>query len=360
MLDQSPQKEAKQILLGTVLGDATMNQVSYKKSTVAFAHGSQQLDYFIWKMQKLQSLVGDFRVDFRDSYTPSRKEYNGNIIIRAESLSSEYLSHVFNDFYFFDSGIKRKEVHNNILNRLTPLSIAVWYMDDGCCVREKGKNRIHSIRIATCAFSNEEVNEICNWFWTKHNIDFCIYLRSNTENPDMICRKQEHIYRFLSLVEPHIVKCMWYKVDPFQYSAGGVKSRQEIVRTLQQCGEVIRNNNSLSGVKPENIEVEVSDEIIRQLAQWFDEYGNVTIYDHWLKGSNKIVLCVNSRDEQIPNSFKEVFGGSVSSFVEKRVKEPYKIFRYSASKFIAREIVKHLYPYLVRQKNNDRVTGLMV
>jgi hypothetical protein len=350
----SPQKIAKQILIGTMLGDSWVNMFSHAKANFEMVHASDQLEYLMWKMSKLYPLLGSFRTNIKEPFFKK----NGVIKpcqrkIRAITLGSTYLRHVFDDFYFMENGKFEKRIRGNILNRLTPLSIAAWYMDDGSIPIEK-PNRIHSVRLSTCGYPLDDSLLAIQYFKEKWNIEFKTAKQWGTLF-SIVCRKREDIKRFLELVSPHIPSCMEYKVNPFLRNARHANlSREEIVRTLQQCKEITRNSNPSTEVVLRKVRIHDR----KLLAEYFEKHGHIMIAKIWNKPSPRIHLRIDCYNEDIPKYFKECFGGYISIMKDKR-NPSWRMFRYTASAGIARRIISSIHPYLTDKKEHPRVNLLL-
>lgn len=246
----SPKRIAKKALLGTLLGDSSLtihrglvNDTT--KAVLTLVHGESQFEYLLWKMHLLYPLVGSFHIKLLPSIA------NGRVIIHAVTTYQHYLYHMFNDFYngiIVDTkdGKERlkfqKIIRMNVLRRMTPLSFALWYQDDGSIYKDTYYNRLKGIRLATYGFSNEE-NELCK----SHLFDYwridCVVDFRNDGYPFLRFNKNG-AEKFLELVNPFIHSSMLYKTMLTSQSARRVFSHEEIVCSLQQCGELVRNNQS--------------------------------------------------------------------------------------------------------------------
>jgi hypothetical protein len=105
----------RQIILGCLLGDGTMRCKT--NALLEINHSSQQRSYVDWKYSHLAELVG----------TPPRvRRGNGDrIAYRFVTRSLPELTPYFALFY----GSGKKRIPDI---ELTPLTMAVWLMDDGC------------------------------------------------------------------------------------------------------------------------------------------------------------------------------------------------------------------------------------
>lgn len=104
----------RSVIIGSLLGDGAMRCKA--NALIEFNHSIAQKDYVDWKFQQLVQLVR----------TPprSRQGNGGRIAYRFVSLSLPELTPYYRTFY---SG-----GHKTIPDlTLTPLALAVWFMDDG-------------------------------------------------------------------------------------------------------------------------------------------------------------------------------------------------------------------------------------
>lgn len=111
----------------------------------------------------------------------------------------------------------QKTFTRRVLEMLTPLGVAIWYMDDGHARKSIGAHgwiTSCSTDIATMCTEAEAVT-IKEWFLDEYGIDFKVRF-------DKRCRpggKQYFIQansaasrEFVGLVRPHIPECMLYKI----------------------------------------------------------------------------------------------------------------------------------------------------
>ena len=194
-------------LIGMVLGDGYIGV--NKTKTLAYLeilHKGSHKPYLIWK-QKLLNLK--FKTTFR------YKNNNGYDAFRVRTKFERKLIYLRKDFYI--SG--KKTVKSNLLNRLTDLGLAIWYMDDGCLSlgRKNGKINRRNIFLNTQGFGLEGNLLIQKWLLSKYDISSNINqnrgfrLRLNTSNT----------LKFIEIVTPFVrlIPCMKYKID-LQYNLG--------------------------------------------------------------------------------------------------------------------------------------------
>jgi recombination protein RecA len=106
----------RSIIVGCLLGDGAMRCKA--NALLEVNHASSQRDYVDWKYHQLTDLCGT---------PPKIRQGNGRrIAYRFTTLSLPRLTPLYREFY---NG-KHKVVPESLV--LTPLTLAVWFMDDGC------------------------------------------------------------------------------------------------------------------------------------------------------------------------------------------------------------------------------------
>jgi len=241
----SPLRLAKKVLLGTMLGDAAIdkNQVTKTKARFIMQHSVNQLPYVIWKMQLLQPVLGMYGVNLYRVGAGNNKMYG---TIRVRSQLCRFGKYIYDDFYFERNGKVQKEVHINILRRLTAESLAVWYTDDGSLECTNISKVPSMVSLAVCSFSEQEQELIKNYMFDVWGVDasWKESMNGKTEKRYKSLRMcGNNMRRFIDIVEPHICPWMKYKVDPsHKRETLSYDESDEIVRSLRQRGELIGLN----------------------------------------------------------------------------------------------------------------------
>lgn len=110
-------KEQKSIIIGSLLGDGYLRIVPRRKNAfLEINHGISEKEYVDWKWQKLRNLV--------KSPPKVRKGKGKRIAYRFFTRQFPEITKFYQRFYR-----NGKKIIPEI--RLTPLIIAVWFMDDG-------------------------------------------------------------------------------------------------------------------------------------------------------------------------------------------------------------------------------------
>lgn len=177
----------EEILTGSLLGDAYITA----RGQIQFEQSVHQKEYLFWKHQELSS-ISYKNVSIAKRFDKRYKHEN----ISYRFWTRQYFASWREKFYLNNKKIVPKDI------QLTPLSIAVWYMDDGCLSDNK-------CIIATDGFSKDDICFLQKLLLEKFNI------KTSVKNESKIMIKKESFNIFFSIIRPHIISSMLYKVfDP--------------------------------------------------------------------------------------------------------------------------------------------------
>lgn len=187
----------KEIIIGKLLGDGhAETQTEGRTYRLKFEHSYSQKEYIDWLYKELESLA---------SGTPSIKKQTVKNI--------EYMKYWFNTitsssfrFYAQQFYKNRKKIVPKLIHRwLTPLTLAVWFMDDGSIKSKNHKAKI----INTQSFSKEDIERLINVLLVKYGVK--AKLRKQKEGYQ-IYLLSETIEKFEDLISPYIISSMQYKL----------------------------------------------------------------------------------------------------------------------------------------------------
>lgn len=185
----------KDIALGSLLGDAYLRP-SGNSFSLSFCHGEKQKEYLDWKRNEFRNFVT------QTDYYCNRREFHGNMpSYQFGTINHPYLTELHTLCY----GSGRKTVTAEWLDQLSPLSLAVWYMDDGSINKRYG-----TIVLCTNSFAADEQAMMVDYFISRYGIEPKIEPRRNGQSVLRINASQR--YRFFDLVSAHIPNCMSYKL----------------------------------------------------------------------------------------------------------------------------------------------------
>lgn len=119
--------------------------------------------------------------------------------------------------------------------KLTPKSIAYWFMGDGNSTWYKRGNKKVHLSIATDGF---DTNSVISLQGDLHNIGIDMHLRFRVGNtrPYLETKKAEFVYKFMNVVKPYMLSCFYYKVKfPSLNTRTGCVPLWKRDKTRQNC-----------------------------------------------------------------------------------------------------------------------------
>jgi len=178
-------KVQQSMIVGTLLGDGTLRKKS--NTLLEINHSHKQKEYVLWFYSALENLVS----------TPPklRKSGKNRMSYRFTTKSLE----VLNSFHevFYEKGCKR--VPNELI--LDPLSLAIWFMDDGSKDRSSVYLNTQQFTLSDQQMLLEKLSEM-NLFGSLNRDKKYFRIRLFKES----------LKRFQSIVDPHVIESMKYKL----------------------------------------------------------------------------------------------------------------------------------------------------
>ena len=189
------------------MGDGALANVA-NTVYLTISHCESQVNYLRWLKDELSSIVGN---SWR--YRESTKVYTFS------TKTNNFLTESYDLFY---NRNRKKKVPLNIAEILTPLSLAVWYMDDGYLGGHNlksdgkivGKNR-RNFYLYTSRYSEEENNFLAEVIDEVFNMKPTVRKKFDS-------KQDKHYYYlyfpvkfsvdFIDIVSPHIHSDLSYKL----------------------------------------------------------------------------------------------------------------------------------------------------
>ena len=190
-------KIQKEIIMGTILGDGHLEtRTKGKTYRLKIEHAYSQKEYVDWLYEQLKTLaVSEPRIKITTIGNKNYQKYWFN------SVATDSLRFYAQQFYQENKKVVPKLIHR----WLTPLAIAVWFMDDGSI-----KSKHHRAKILnTQSFEKEEIKRLIKVFDEKYGIK--AKLRKQKEGYQ-IYLLAETIDKFEDLIRPYIIPSMMYKL----------------------------------------------------------------------------------------------------------------------------------------------------
>ena len=185
----------KEILIGTLLGDAHLEK-NGRYSRVRVDHYSKHREYIYWLAQELLP----FSLKPRQIFETDKR--NGKRYSRWH-FSTKSLP-IFEEFRKLFYGGKRKIIPSLLAELISPLSLAIWYMDDGFRRRDS-----RGFYLCTSSFTEGEQNFIQETLKTQ----FKLLTRVHHQHElGRIFIPSAYADRFNDLIKPFVLPVFHYKL----------------------------------------------------------------------------------------------------------------------------------------------------
>jgi len=194
------------IILGSLLGDGSLTvSKKYQNARFSFRHSHKQKEYFQWKAGVLNEIAGNRSQWIQGS--EQKPDGWGTIKYRFQSMVLPSLTELYILTHKGASGPTAR-IRRKWLNKLTPLSLAVWWLDDGSLVSDSRQGVL-----CTDSFSLEEVEILLKYLKVVWNINTSIGKTTGTERFRLWIRSTEELKKLLRIIIPHVfVEDMLYKI----------------------------------------------------------------------------------------------------------------------------------------------------
>lgn len=214
-------EEIRGAIIGMVLGDGSLplNGRSIN-AHMDFAHCAKQREYAVWKAGLLENLTS---VRITDGISCCHgKEYPK---VRVISKTHPFYTHLWKRFYH--NG--RKTIDTFLMERLTPLGLAIWYQDDGTL---KNHENYLTPMLETNSFNVAEHLIMTKTLANKFHIEF----RANHLNSKylMLRLRRKDREKFFDIIREYVHPTMAYKI-------------QDDGKTIMSTGDSIKSNCEICG-----------------------------------------------------------------------------------------------------------------
>jgi len=195
-----------EVVLGSLMGDGCLAAPVRKDSESArfrMGHGARQTEYLDWKISLLDNI-------------PHSRSANAKNAVFADFTPLAELHELRSAMYLGDG---KKFLSEDYLKALTPLALAIWYMDDGSfTLRSKGvqqRTAGGSGRIEICVEAMSEGSQVRlrDYLRDTHGLDVRLR-KAGAADKAVLVFSTEASAKFQELVAPYIFPSMAYKLLP--------------------------------------------------------------------------------------------------------------------------------------------------
>ncbi|MFH1308609.1 MAG: LAGLIDADG endonuclease [Patescibacteria group bacterium] len=188
----------KDILIGIILGDGHLEQ-NGKNVRLKIDHTEKQKDYLKWKYLEFNNLASSKPRIIERTDKRTKKEYKR---WHFSTFSLELFNFYRNKFYKSNRKIIPLDIHKFLKS---PLSLAIWFMDDG-----HKRTDCNAFRISTESFSLKEQKLLQKCLKDNFKIESKLHRKGKFWNIYIPSRESK---RFCGIINQYIVPQMRYKIS---------------------------------------------------------------------------------------------------------------------------------------------------
>jgi hypothetical protein len=191
--------EQRSLIYGTMLGDGSIignynnKQKNYR---LQIGHSIKQKELVLWKYEILKKFV---------IRPPSYRKVNDSLVFR--TISHPQITEIYNLFYKNGKKILPSNIEDILKDKL---SLAAWYMDDGCKWISKSIER--GLILNTQNFDLDEINKLVELFIELYEIEPKIHRDHNKYRLHIRVKDQ---YKFSDLFRDYIIDTLKYKLPKY-------------------------------------------------------------------------------------------------------------------------------------------------
>lgn len=197
-------KEQKSLLIGLLLGDGTISSNYVFK----LSHSEAQREFLEWKIDLLNKF--GFKNNGVKEYISTCGYNKGNKVLYSQMSLNPTIKALRRTVY-----TPKKHITRRLLNWLTPIGLAIWYMDDGCINVNTSKQRSsiqHTIKIAACV-DLDTAQVIIDYFKEVWDVQFRPF-KEGKGTYSIASSTESDCAAFIQIIRPYIqqVPSLLYKI----------------------------------------------------------------------------------------------------------------------------------------------------
>ena len=181
----------EQILTGLLIGDGS---IADEGKSVEFSHKKIHEEYVDWLLNSLGSIAGNKQSERISGY--------GTVMVTARTISCIQVQN-FTSYFVGDNN--KKIIPKDV--ELSPLSIAIMYMDDGSL--QTNKNQLDRCTLSLNDYDEQSVDNLIEAFQSQLHIN---PVKFNSKGWNLRFNFKE-AQKLQTIISPYICDCMQYKLS---------------------------------------------------------------------------------------------------------------------------------------------------
>lgn len=193
-------RRQKSVLVGMILGDAYLQKTGKQNARIRLEHSEEQKDYLLWKAAFFPEFFQGKPSSLKRFNPIYEKEYS---YVRWQSNSSPEIGKFQGIFYTGGKKIIPKELSELLTD---PLTLAVWFMDDGYFYRRDNMAYIYLAK-----YSDTELVLLLDVLQKNFNLSPKIKIKKTGSR--VLVFPVEETRKLMNLIRQLVVPCMSCKLS---------------------------------------------------------------------------------------------------------------------------------------------------
>lgn len=202
--------EFRSFIIGTVLGDSSL--CGRKNKYIYTGHSEKQYEYLMWKKEFLLANLPVGVTTHKREFKTGFGKGNRESFYKLFSTSHHKLTSLYKLIY---DETNKKRITKELLSYLTPLGLAVFFLDDGC--KETSWNKTKEYRVirrysfSLGSFTLAEARIFSEWLKERYDIKNTLFLVQK-KYPSVKITTAEERMKFVDLIAPYVPEFMKHKL----------------------------------------------------------------------------------------------------------------------------------------------------
>lgn len=185
----------EEIINGLLLGDGSISHNKRLYPRLSISRQLQDKNYIYWHYKVFKDFYGTEPKYFKSYHNKAKKFYEG---YACRTKSGKLFKELQNKWY---SKNRKKTIPSDL--KITPYTLLIWFLDDGCVVKKSNNNLI--IKFSTDGFNKRDVKRLSKILFNDTGAQLNIYKNGN----GFILKGSTQVTnKIISLIDPIFLDCM--------------------------------------------------------------------------------------------------------------------------------------------------------
>ena len=198
-IDNLPE-DLLQLIIGSLLGDGSFTKACPSAYCLSIVHGEKQLSYLKFKESILKKYNLASGINICSSY--DKRYGHAYTSCKLKSRTNNVFREIRDKYY---KGKGKYIINTEIFEKLSPLGLAIWYLDDGYVTK-------HSCIFSTVSIPLETQVKLADIMQKKFDLHFTV---GHNDNSMYLCASD--FSKLKNLISSYVPEDLKYKLEPYRH-----------------------------------------------------------------------------------------------------------------------------------------------